>query len=66
MALCLGLFCTTAFAQQKQISGVVKDASGEPMIGVTVMADGRVAAVTDLDGNFTVKDVSHRQLCGLS
>lgn len=57
MALCLGLFCTTAFAQQKQISGVVKDASGEPMIGVTVMADGRVAAVTDLDGNFTVKDV---------
>lgn len=58
MALCLGLICSTASAQQKQIKGSVKDANGEPMIGVTVMADGKAAAVTDIDGNFTVSGAS--------
>lgn len=57
MALGLGLLCVPTFAQQKQITGNVKDAAGEPMIGVTVMADGQAAAVTDMDGNFTIKDV---------
>ncbi|MBM6991704.1 MAG: TonB-dependent receptor [Prevotella sp.] len=57
MALCVGLFCSPAFAQQKQIKGSVKDATGEPMIGVTILADGKAAAVTDLDGNFTVTNV---------
>ena len=56
MALSLGMLCTTAMAQQKQISGTVKDATGEPMVGVTVMADGRAAAVTDMDGNFTINE----------
>lgn len=58
VALSLGLFCSAAFAQQKQIKGNVKDAMGEPMIGVTVMADGRAAAVTDIDGNFVIANVS--------
>lgn len=56
MALSLGLLCVPTFAQQKQITGNVKDATGEPMIGVTVMADGQAAAVTDMDGNFTIRD----------
>jgi hypothetical protein len=56
IALSLGLVCTATFAQQRQITGTVKDASGEPMIGVTIDADGQVAAVTDMDGRFTIKD----------
>ena len=54
MALCLGFTCTMAFAQQKQVTGTVKDVNGEPMIGVTVFANNQAAAVTDLDGNFTI------------
>lgn len=30
----LSMFCVLAFAQGKQITGVIKDATGEPMIGV--------------------------------
>ncbi len=53
VALMLGLACLTASAQ-KTFTGTVKDATGEPMIGVTVMVDGQPAAVTDLDGNFSI------------
>ena len=30
----LSMFCVLAFAQGKQITGVIKDGTGEPMIGV--------------------------------
>ena len=52
MMLCL------AFEVQAQTSatGVVKDATGEPLIGVTVAVKGQKGgAVTDFDGNFSVK-----------
>ena len=55
MALLLSLFCFVAYAQQT-VSGTVKDATGEPMIGVTVLMDGQPAAITDLDGNFTINN----------
>lgn len=55
MALFLSLFCFVAYAQQT-VTGTVKDATGEPMIGVTVLADGKPVAVTDLDGNFTINN----------
>ncbi len=55
-ALLLSLVCFVGYAQQT-VTGTVKDASGEPMIGVTVMADGQAAAVTDIDGNFSIPDV---------
>ncbi len=55
MALLLSLFCFAGYAQQT-VSGTVKDASGEPMIGVTVLMDGQPAAITDLDGNFTIQN----------
>ena len=51
------MMCFVAFAQQT-VKGTVKDASGEPMIGVTISANGNVGAVTDLDGNFTISNVS--------
>jgi TonB-linked SusC/RagA family outer membrane protein len=53
MALFLSLFCFVAYAQQT-VTGTVKDATGEPLIGVTVLMDGQPAAITDLDGNFTI------------
>ncbi len=41
---------------QKQITGTVTDATGEPVIGASVTVPGtKIAAVTDIDGNFTLK-----------
>ncbi len=54
LALSMSLLCLVMYAQ-KTITGTVKDASGEPMIGVSVSADGTTGAVTDLDGNFTLQ-----------
>lgn len=56
-ALMLSLFCFAAMAQQA-VKGIVKDATGEPMIGVTVLVDGKPAAVTDFDGNFTIANAT--------
>ena len=40
-------------AQNQKVKGVVKDASGEPLIGVNVLLKGgTVGAITDLDGAF--------------
>lgn len=45
----------SAFAQQMTVKGTVTDTAGEPMIGVTVMAEGTgIGAMTDLDGNYTI------------
>ena len=55
MMLCA--FWLTGFAQ-KTVTGTVKDASGEPMIGVSVIIDGTsTGGVTDFDGNFTIQKV---------
>ena len=41
--------------QQLQITGVVKDTNGEPMIGVTVMVKGTgTGTITDIDGKYSV------------
>ena len=57
MALLLPMVFLTASAQQT-VRGTVKDASGEPMIGVTVAAGKGAGAVTDLNGQFTLTNVS--------
>ncbi|BCS85559.1 SusC/RagA family TonB-linked outer membrane protein [Prevotella herbatica] len=45
---------TIAFAQSK-ITGTVKDASGEPLIGVSVVEVGTTnGTVTDIDGNYVL------------
>ena len=57
MAMLLSVFCFVAYAQ-KTVTGTVVDATGEPMIGVSVMVDGTTnGGVTDFDGNFTIKNV---------
>ena len=46
-----------SFAQQS-VTGQVKDAQGEPLIGVSVMVKGTTTGtVTDFDGKYTVKSV---------
>lgn len=46
------------FAQNIDVTGKVIDASGEPLIGVTVMVAGSSnGTATDLDGNYALKNV---------
>ena len=48
------VFAVGAFAQNK-ITGTVVDATGEPVIGASVVVKGSSnGTVTDLDGNFTI------------
>ena len=48
------LVSTLTFAQSK-VSGTVKDANGEPLMGVSVMEVGtNNVAVTDINGNYTL------------
>ncbi len=50
----------TLSAQQRQVTGIVKDLAGEPIIGASVLEKGTTnGAITDLDGNFklTVSNV---------
>ena len=50
------LLSASAFAQQIDVKGHVKDATGEDVIGATVRVDGtQTATVTDFEGNFTLK-----------
>lgn len=47
------LFPVWALAQTISVTGVVKDTSGEPIIGASVIEAGTSnGTVTDLDGNF--------------
>ena len=52
-ALLLSSFA--AMAQQINVSGTVTDASGEPVIGASVVAvDSQGGTTTDIDGNYVV------------
>lgn len=45
-----------SYAQTRTVTGTVTDATGEPLIGVSVQAvDGNAGVVTDVDGNYTIK-----------
>ena len=35
------------------VKGHVLDATGEPVMGATITANGKAVGITDLDGNFT-------------
>lgn len=55
VALLMSLVCFFAFAQ-KTVRINVKDSSGEPVIGASVLEKGtRNGGVTDFDGNLTIK-----------
>jgi TonB-dependent starch-binding outer membrane protein SusC len=59
LALLMSMLCLVTFGQ-KTIRGTVKDATGEPMIGVSISIVGNATngTVTDLNGNFTLVKVS--------
>ena len=58
LAMLLCAFWLMGFAQ-KTVTGTVKDATGEPMIGVSVVVDGTsIGGITDADGNFSIPNVS--------
>ena len=66
MALLLSVVCFLAYAQ-KTVTGTVKDATGEPMIGVSVLVDGTsIGGVTNLDGNFTIQKVPNNAVLKIS
>lgn len=47
------LLSANAFAQQMLVKGVVKDTTGEPVIGANVVVKGTTnGTITDFDGNF--------------
>ena len=50
------LFTGTAFAQESRtIKGIVRDVTGEPLIGASVIQKGtNNGVITDVDGNFTL------------
>lgn len=55
LALAGGLFLSaTAFAQSGTVKGQVKDATGEPVMGATISANGKTVGITDMDGNYSV------------
>ena len=49
------LLCSTVMLAQNKVSGTVLDATGEPLIGVSVLETGtNNGVVTDFDGNYTL------------
>ncbi|MBR5015124.1 MAG: hypothetical protein IKY16_11070, partial [Bacteroidales bacterium] len=51
--LILGLFATAFVANAQEIKGVVSDANGQPLIGVSVFVDGTTLGVsTGVDGDY--------------
>jgi len=51
--------CPNALAQSFQVTGIVKDQKGEPLVGVSVLEKGTTnGVVTDLDGKFTIRVTS--------
>ena len=55
LALAAGLALSVGAFAQNTVKGSVKDASGEPIIGASVLINGTSnGTMTDLDGNFSL------------
>ena len=49
------LHSVTVFAQKRTISGTVVDERNEPLIGATIVAEGKSGmTITNVDGKFTL------------
>lgn len=60
-------FSLGAFAQQLTVKGIVKDVSGEPIIGASVVVKGTSnGVITDFDGNFTIPKVPEGSVVDIS
>lgn len=60
MFLVLLVMCTSSLFAQNKITGKVTDSGGEPVIGASVSVKGLqgTGAVTDINGNFSIQNVS--------
>lgn len=66
MILLLGFLMMTgvAVAQQLQVQGKVTDATGEGLIGASVLVKGTTSGViTDIDGNYVLLNVRGKKRC---
>lgn len=57
LLLCLLCGCFSVFAQRAVVTGVVKDESGQPVIGATVIVRNQpgLGVTTDIDGKYSIK-----------
>ena len=63
LMLMMSMLCLISFAQERQVQGIVKDKSGEPMIGVNVLVKGTTnGTITGVDGDFTLSGVKMHPL----
>ncbi|MCD7900361.1 MAG: TonB-dependent receptor [Bacteroides sp.] len=57
------MFSLIAFAQNLTVTGSVKDAAGEPMIGVNVQVVGTATGtITNIDGNYSIQAPANGKL----
>lgn len=55
MLVAMCIFSFTAYAQQKEVTGKVSDANGDPLAGVTVIVKGKNrGTTTDAQGNYRI------------
>ncbi|WP_321424957.1 TonB-dependent receptor [uncultured Bacteroides sp.] len=68
VTLFLSLFCLASFAQGgRTVSGIIKDAMGEPMIGVNVLVKGTTnGVITDLEGKYAIKGATDKSTLVIS
>lgn len=58
---------TASSEKKKKVTGTVKDANGEPIIGATVVEKGTTnGTVTDFDGNFVLEEATEGALLEVS
>ena len=56
LCTCLIISMGLVFAQNRQVSGVVSDDTGEPLVGVSVLIKGSsFGAITDVDGRYSIQ-----------
>lgn len=63
MGLCMNIQLLNAQSQKINVTGVVKDATGETVIGASVLEKGTTnGTITDIDGNFSLTVASNSTL----
>ena len=56
LTACLLLAATPSFSQNKTVTGTVTDATGEPLIGASVLQQGTSnGVITDIDGKYSIQ-----------
>jgi TonB-linked SusC/RagA family outer membrane protein len=57
------LFCTTLFAQQRTVTGLVTDNKSEPLPGVTIVVKGTtIGVITGMDGRFSIGNLNESSI----